>query len=143
MKEIVAWIIRIIHIFIVNFIVFSPIFGGEYLLSIHLLVVPFIMLHWLTNQTVCALTVMEKMLRGKDLDEETFFGQVVSPIYKGSGFFADMIRPLYDIQDEETERRVVWTGLILLWIITFARLWPTGFAHLRADFAALRALFRV
>ena len=113
------------------------------MLSIHLLVIPFIMIHWLTNQTVCALTIMEKALRGTNLDEETFFGQVVNPIYKGSGFFADMIRPIYDIKDEKTEKRMVWFGLITLWIITFARLWPTGFAHLRADFAALRAMLHI
>jgi hypothetical protein len=143
MKETVAWIIRLIHTLILIFIGTAPFFGGEYFLSIHFLVIPFIMLHWVTNQTVCALTEMEKLVRGTRDDEQTFFGQIFTPIYKSETFIGKLVRPVFEFKDAETEELVVWVGITLLWVITLIRLWPTGFTQLRADFAALRRLVPV
>jgi hypothetical protein len=98
------------------------------------------MLHWLTNQTVCALTEMEKLVRGTRDDEQTIFGQIFTPIYKSETFIGKLVRPIFEFKDEEMERRIVWIGLILLWIITLIRLAPTGFVRLRADFEHLRRL---
>ena len=143
MKETVAWIIRLIHTLILIFIGAAPFFGGEYFLSIHFLVIPFIMLDWVTNQTVCALTEMEKLVRGTRDDEQTFFGQIFTPIYKSETFIGKLVRPVFEFKDAETEELVVWVGITLLWVITLIRLWPTGFARLHADFAALRRLVPV
>lgn len=123
------YIIKFIHVLVVLFLVFTPFFGGEYFLTIHLMVVPFILLHWITNQSVCALTEMEKIVTGKTCDEETFFGQVVGPIYK------------FKTQGEENV--CVWTIMILLWVLTFIKLQPTGFSRLRRDFATLRSTLRI
>ena len=41
----------------------------------HAVTIPFVMLHWYTNQTVCALTEMEKLVSGNK-EEDTFFGQI-------------------------------------------------------------------
>ncbi len=121
----VAEIINIIHYLVVIFIVFTPFFGTDYLLSMHLLIVPFILVHWATNQSVCALTEIEKLVTGTRCDEETFFGKVVGPIYK--------------FKTRREENVFVWTMMITLWFITFVRLQKTDFAHLRADIAAIRA----
>jgi hypothetical protein len=81
------------------------------------------MLHWITNQSVCALTEMEKMVRGTDCDEETFFGQVVGPVYK--------------FKTQKEENIFVWTLLISLWLITMFKLHNNNFAYLRGEIAKL------
>ena len=120
----VELIIKALHFLLVIFILGAPFFGDAYLQSMHLLIVPFIMLHWATNQSVCALTEMEKMVTGKECDEETFFGKVVGPVYKFSS-----------IQDENF---FLWTLLVSLWLITVFRLHNTGFAYLKHEVAVLR-----
>lgn len=108
---------------LVIFILGAPFFGDAYLLSMHFLIVPFIMLHWVTNQSVCALTEMEKFVTGKTCDDETFFGQVVGPVYK--------------FRTKDEENLFVWTLLVTLWLITAFKLQDSGFAYLRREFAML------
>lgn len=139
----VPLIIRVIHFFIMAFILITPFIGDEYWLSLHVLVVPFIMLHWVTNQTVCALTEMEKFARGGCDGKDTFFGQIFIPIYKDESFLSSVLKPVYKFEDEETERRAVWIGLTMLWIITLIRLWPTHFRKLRSDFENIREMLHI
>ena len=124
----VPLIIKLIHWLVFLFIILTPFFGNDYLMTMHLLVVPFIMLHWATNQSVCALTEIEKLVTGAARDEETFFGKVVGPIYK--------------FKTQKEENLFVWTAMTTLWFVTFVRLQKTDFAHLRADIAAVQAMFR-
>lgn len=139
----IADLINIIHVIIRIFIVATPFLGSEYYLTLHLIIIPFIMLHWLTNQTVCALTELEKLARGTRDDADTFFGQMMVPIYKNESFVGRIISPFYTIQDKDTEKCAVWIGLALLWIITLIRLVPTGFSQLRGDIARVRSIIRV
>lgn len=120
--------IKVIHFLLVVFIIATPFFGTPYMLSMHFLIVPFIMAHWITNQSVCALTEMEKFLRGKECDDETFFGKIVGPVYK--------------FKTQKEENMFVWTLLITLWFITFIKLQRSNFEFLRAEKARLRALWR-
>ena len=138
----IADIINLIHVVVLLFILATPFIGSEYYLTLHLIIIPFIMIHWLTNQTVCALTELEKLARGTSVDSDTFFGQMMVPIYQNESFIGRIISPFYKIQDEETEKRAVWIGLALLWIITLIRLWPTGFGQLRGDIASIREMLR-
>ena len=127
-----AYIIKYLHILLVLFIILTPFIGSPYLLSMHLLIVPFIMIHWITNQSVCALTEMEKILSGKTDDDETFFGQLVGPVYK--------------FKTKDDENLFMWALLIALWFITFFRLKNTDFSYLRVElhhvFTRLRTLTR-
>lgn len=116
--------IKLVHFLLFVFLVAAPFTGSEYLMSMHLLIVPFILLHWATNQSVCALTEMEKLITGQTCDEETFFGKIVGPVYK--------------FKTQKEENLFVWTAMITLWFITFVRLQKTGFAHLRADLRVIR-----
>ena len=136
-------LIQIIHILVILFIFLTPLFESEYMLTLHMVLIPFIMLHWLTNQTVCALTEIEKMIRGGVSDESTFFGQLVTPIYKSESFIGRVAAPFYKFKDEDEEKRAVWIGLILLWIITLLRLAPTGFRRLRQDLATIRSSLHI
>jgi len=134
-------IIQIIHALVLLFIFGAPFFGGDYLLSLHFLIVPFIMLHWVTNQTVCALTELERLARGGCESKDTFFGKVFEPIYKNESFVGRLAAPFYTIEDKETETLAVWVGLTGLWLITLFKLWPTGFAYLQLELDRARALF--
>jgi len=120
--------IKVVHFLLVVFIIVTPFCGTPYMLSMHFLIVPFIMGHWLTNQSVCALTEMEKLLSGKDCDEDTFFGKIVGPVYK--------------FKTQREENLFVWTLLITLWLVTFFKLHRTDFAYLRAEKARMLALWR-
>lgn len=143
MKEFVVLLIQLIHILVRIFIIAVPFIGDEYWLTLHVVVVPFIMLHWFTNQTVCALTEIEKFVRGGCADDDTFFGKLMVPIYKNESFVGAVISPFYEIQDKNTEKMAVWIGLTLLWLVTLFRLQRMGFVQLRADLALLRRVFHI
>jgi len=136
-----AGLINIIHILVRAFILLTPFFGGDYLLSLHFLIIPFIMLHWATNQTVCALTEMERLARGGCDRKDTFFGKVMDPIYKNESFVGTIISPFYTIEDKETETLAVWVGLTGLWLITLYKLWPTNFRYLQLELDRALELF--
>ncbi len=127
MGSFIGILIKALHFLLVIFILGAPFFGDAYILSMHFLIVPFIMLHWITNQSVCALTEMEKLVTGKTCDEETFFGQVVGPVYK------------FKTKDEEN--LFVWTLLVTLWLISAFKLHDSGFDYLRHEVRMLRAHF--
>ena len=94
------------------------------------------MLHWATNQTVCALTELEKAVSGKK-EDDTFFGQIFVPIYKNESFVGVVLKPFYEVKDKDEEKRLVWVGLTLLWFITLYRLSQTDFSYLRREITAL------
>ena len=136
-----ADLIQLIHILVRIFIFATPFLGGDYLLSLHFIIIPFIMLHWVTNQTVCALTELERLARGCE-SGDTFFGKVMDPIYKNESFVGAIISPFYTIEDKETETLAVWVGLTILWLITLIRLWPTGFSYLHLELAEVFSRLR-
>jgi hypothetical protein len=119
MNLVLAKLISIVHFLLVMFIVLAPFIASEKWLGIHFMIVPFILAHWATNQSICALTEMEKILTGKTCDEDTFIGKIVSPVYK------------FRTKGEET--LFVWGLMISLWLITLFKLQRSGFASLRAD----------
>jgi len=122
--SVASYIIRFLHICLVLFIIFTPFVGSPYALSMHFIIVPFIMAHWITNQSVCALTELEKFLSGKTCDDDTFIGKIVGPVYK--------------FKTVREENLFVWTFLITLWFITYIRLRETGFSFLREELTRLR-----
>ena len=119
----------LIHILVRLFIVLTPFIGSEYFLTLHVLIVPFIMFHWYTNQTVCALTELEKLFSQKK-EDETFFGQVFTPIYKNESFVGVLLKPFYTVKDKDEEKLFVWIGLTILWLITLYKLDRSGFTLL-------------
>ena len=114
-------IIQIIHWALVLFVLLVPFFGSEYYLTIHLIIVPFIVLHWITNQSVCALTEIEKYMTGKETDGETFFGKIMEPVYK--------------FHKQENEDLFLYGLMAVLFTMTFIKLQRLGFTQLKRDFA--------
>lgn len=127
-------VVQIIHILVRMFILLTPFIGDQYFLSMHAVTIPFVMLHWYTNQTVCALTEMEKFVSGKK-DDDTFFGQIFVPIYKNESFIGTILKPVYTVRDKDEEKRLVWIGLTFLWFITLYRLSQSDFGYLRSEIA--------
>ena len=98
----------------------------------HVVTIPFVMMHWASNQTVCALTELEKLVSGNK-EEDTFFGQIFVPIYKNESFVGKILGPVYTVKDKDEEKRLVWIGMTMLWLITLYRLSQSDFSYLRAE----------
>jgi hypothetical protein len=101
-SEFLANVIKVLHIIFIIWVVVTPFTNNEPMLVLHLFVVPFMQIHWATNQDTCALTLMERHLRGVSSDE-SFFHNLVSPVYK--------------IQDQQL-RPVIWAASLGLWLVT-------------------------
>lgn len=126
--DLYLWIIRVIHYLIVLFFILAPFSDSEFILTLHFILVPFLMLHWVTNQSACALTELEKFLTGKTEDDDTFIGKIVGPVYK--------------FQSCEEQNMFVWSVLILLWLFTLYKLRRTKFQFMRQTAARLRETLR-
>jgi len=85
MKELLLKLVTLLHTLFVIFVVITPFTNSTYLLFLHFVVIPFIIIHWLLNNNTCALTLMEKKLR-KELykiedDNECFTCKLIEPVY--------------------------------------------------------------
>lgn len=104
LMSVLANCVKIVHVFVVAFFVLVPIVSNnELLLTYHFLLTPMLMLHWMTNNNVCALTQLEAFIRGTSDTNETFLGQFINPVY--------------DLKDE-----IVWLATGLLWLLTALKL---------------------
>lgn len=111
-----AQIISCIHLLFILFIVIVPFTYNKYLLSVEVLIIPFVLLHWLTNSSQCALTELEKHLTGEKDDMQTVMGRIVAPIYL--------------FKSENEEQLFLWTSMIILWIISMFKLHNSSFIPL-------------
>lgn len=75
-------VVKFLHVLIVLFMVVAPFSGKCDYILLHSVMVPFLFLHWATNNDTCALTEIEKFIAGKSDNEATFVGSVVSPVFK-------------------------------------------------------------
>ena len=98
----VCWVL---HLLFVLWVLVVPFTSSEPMLVLHLMVMPFLWLHWLVNDDTCALTLMERHLRGVSA-EESFFHNLVSPVYK--------------IRDGDL-RSLCWLLSVLLWLVTLSK----------------------
>lgn len=79
--EITADIIYMIHLFVLIFVIVAPFMSNQKILVIEMALLLAIMFHWITNNQVCCLTEVEKILRNKEHDTQTFFGNLIGPVY--------------------------------------------------------------
>ena len=108
MSEFAATVIRAIHIVFIAWVVYAPFSGNDQFLLMHAVICPFLMLHWMTRSAGCALTLLEKRLRGLEDDGESFVHKIVAPIY---------------VIDDATLKLVVFGATMGLWIVTLSKLW--------------------
>lgn len=98
----VCWLL---HILFVIWVLVVPFTSNEAMLVLHLIMLPFLWFHWKVHDDTCALTLIERGLRGVPA-EESFFHNLVSPVYK--------------IQDSDLSS-LCWVISILLWLVTLSK----------------------
>lgn len=101
-----ATLVRIVHVLIVVAALVGPFVNDDALLTTYVFVIPFMWLHWLMNDDTCALTALERKLRGLESDSDSFIYSIVSPVYK--------------IQNE-TVQSIAWGVSVLLWGVAVYR----------------------
>lgn len=95
-----------LHLALVAFMVLAPFSASRAVLVAHLVLTPFLWLHWLLNSDACALTLLEQQLRGGVPATQTFMHALVSPVYRPS---------------DAGVRALSWAASVLLWLVTLAR----------------------
>lgn len=79
-------LINTIHLIVIIFVLAAPFSNSNYLMLLHAIIIPFIIIHWLFNNNTCCLTVAEKYIRNKNTgttikENDCFTYQLVAPIY--------------------------------------------------------------
>lgn len=104
---IISWFIRVLHILFIAWMVWAPFSGNEDMLVFHAMISPFLMLHWVLNDSGCILTQLEKRVRGLKQDSQSFIHSIVAPIY---------------VIDDNTLKPCVFMTTIVLWLITLSQI---------------------
>lgn len=104
-----------LHLIFVLFIVVTPFFGNNYLLLLHAIFVPFMMIHWYINDNDCFLTLMERNIRLK------LYGTVPHP---NDCFTYNLIAPIYDFKKNNNDMSfLIYAITIGLWLFTVFRIY--------------------
>ena len=82
----ILFLISVLHVMVILFVVCAPFSNSNYLLIMHIIIIPFILLHWYLNNNTCSLTVIEKFVKdkteGQDANKEDCFTyKFIAPIY--------------------------------------------------------------
>lgn len=109
-----AGVVRAIHLFFVLVVVISPFYAEQLSLTTYVVLLPFVVLHWVSADNTCILTAMERKLRlnaGEECssDDDLFIGSLISPVY-------DVHKHLPQLSD------LIYIGTLLLWLFAAFRL---------------------
>lgn len=107
-------IIIICHLFIILFIILAPFSNSNYILFLHSIIIPLIVMHWILNNDVCSLTLMEKKIR-----EKLYGKQNISKC-----FTCKIIEPVYNFKDNHKKYdKLLYVVVSILWIISIYKLY--------------------
>ena len=98
-------LIWVLHAAYIAFMALAPFSSSRTLLVMHALTTPALWVHWLLNDDQCALTMLEKAVRGVG-DDRSFFHALVSPVYK--------------VRDADV-RAACWVASAALWAVTMSK----------------------
>ena len=108
-------LIMFCHFLLVCFVLFIPFTNNYYLILLHTIIVPFIMVHWYLNDNTCVLSEIEKRIRANIHGE---------PIDEDDCFTCRLINPIYDFKSNyEQYSKIIYFVTILLWTIGFNKLY--------------------
>lgn len=106
---------------VILFVVITPFLNSNYLLLMHAIIVPFIMIHWILNDNTCMLTTIEKHIR------ERMNG---APVNTHDCFTCRLIDPIYDFKSNyEDYSNFIYLITTALWFISLIKLtckWRSG-----------------
>jgi len=114
MYKFLLYLIIALHTLLVLFIVIIPFIGKNYLLFMHTITGITILIHWITNNNICSLTVIEYKLR-----------EIITkkPVNRQDCFMARLIDPIYDFKKNNHSRRIfLYTVLIGLTLFSAYKL---------------------
>lgn len=121
--------VRTIHILIIVAVVIGPFVTTNITLCLYAVIIPFIMLHWYTNNNVCALTTLEKHLRKKPQTASTVAPSETDAAQTSVSecFTCDLIEPVYDVHKNmpSFSSKGIYIGTLLLWVIALVRIQRT------------------
>lgn len=112
MNILISNIIWVIHLCIIISVIGIPFIDSPYFLMLHAIFVPFLLLHWVTNNNTCVLTTTEKYFRNvstKDEEEDCFTCRLINPMFDFKKNHIDSSKAIY-------------ITTILLWMISSTRL---------------------
>lgn len=111
--EYLLYLINIIHLLYLLFIIIVPFTNSNYLLLLHSIIVPFMLLHWITNNNTCSLTIAEQYIRK----------ELYGTVNKDECFTSKLIEPIYDFkQNYEQFSNYIYLVTILLWCLSTGKL---------------------
>jgi hypothetical protein len=106
----IADIIYLLHILYILFIILTPFSNSNYFLVLHVITIPFMLLHWILNDDTCALTLIEKQLRRDTNNNNCFTYQLISPIYNFTNNYHTFSKSIYVI-------------VLILWFLSIKKLY--------------------
>jgi hypothetical protein len=103
-------LISVLHLIVILFVLIAPFSNSNYLLSLHAILIPFILLHWVLNNNTCSLTVAEKFIR------QYAYGETAK---QDDCFTYKFISPIYDFnKNYESYSLFTYIITISLWLIS-------------------------
>jgi hypothetical protein len=113
-SEILLTLINIIHILYILFVVLVPFTNSNYFLLLHAIIIPFMMFHWIINNNMCFLTLVERYIRIKN-------GLSVS---NEECFTCRLIEPVYDFEkNNKSSSEFIYIVTISLWLMSVFKLY--------------------
>lgn len=110
MNQFLANLIWLLHIAFILFYVITPFTDIHKYTEMHILMLatgPLLWIHWLCNSDECALTHLENFFRGG--------------VEKKDSFFFNLVQPIYQPTNDQQIRQFIWVASISLWLITLAK----------------------
>ncbi len=114
MDQLLLLLVTLIHFMVVFFVVLTPFFGNNYVLLVHSIIVPFIMLHWVYNDDSCFLTTVELSLKRR---------MTGKPVDKNDCLTCRIMSPIYNVTTQHKEySNSIYLITMLLWAISIGKL---------------------
>jgi hypothetical protein len=130
MSNIVANIIWFLHLIFIILVVIVPFSNSPYLLMMHSIFIPFMILHWVTNNDTCVLTTIEKVARDIKKKED-----------ENDCLTCKLINPVFNFKkDNEKSSKFIYIITITLWLFSITKL---GLKYKRNEITKLKDLFEV
>lgn len=115
MDNAILFFVNIIHLFVVLFVTLTPFYGNNYVLFVHSIVVPFIIIHWVYNDDTCFLTQVELSLRRRMNNNVN--------IDKNDCLTCRIMSPIYNVTTQHKEYTTsIYFITLLLWSISVSKL---------------------
>lgn len=115
LNNICLYFIMFCHFLTICFVVITPFLNSNYLLLLHSILVPFMMVHWILNDNTCILSTIEKKVRIKMYGNNADINEC---------FTCKLIDPIYDFRANNNDYSTfIYFITILLWFMSMGKLY--------------------